>query len=69
MTTKDETLVNIVQDIQSRLKTGQAANEASVTQDAELALQLNRFPFAMRITKEDGLLVARKVDVQAPCAN
>ena len=29
-------------------------------QDVELALQLNRFPFAMRITKEDGLLVARK---------
>jgi len=31
-------------------------------QDVELALQLSRFPFAMRITKEDGLLVARKVD-------
>ncbi len=32
-------------------------------QDVELALQLNRYPFAMRITKEDGLLVARKVVV------
>ncbi len=29
-------------------------------QDVELALQLNRFPFAMKTTKEDGLLVARK---------
>ena len=28
--------------------------------DVELALQLNRFPFAMRISREDGLLVARK---------
>ena len=32
-------------------------------QDVELALQLNRFPFAMRISREDGLLVARKQDV------
>ena len=32
-------------------------------QDVELALQLNRFPFAMRINREDGLLVARKVEV------
>jgi len=29
-------------------------------QDVELALQVDRFPFAMRINKEDGLLVARK---------
>ena len=29
-------------------------------EDVELALQLNRYPFAMRIAKEDGLLVARK---------
>jgi len=28
--------------------------------DVDLALQLNRYPFAMRITREDGLLVARK---------
>ena len=28
--------------------------------DAELALQINRYPFAMRVTREDGLLVARK---------
>ncbi len=28
--------------------------------DVELALQINRYPFAMRITREDGLLVARK---------
>jgi 2-phosphosulfolactate phosphatase len=28
--------------------------------DVELALQLNRFPFAMRIHREDGLLVARR---------
>ena len=32
-------------------------------QDVELALQLNRFPFAMRITREDELLVARKQEV------
>jgi len=29
-------------------------------QDVELALQLNRFPFAMKISREDGMLVARK---------
>ena len=29
-------------------------------QDVELALQLNRFPFAMKISRENGLLVARK---------
>jgi len=28
--------------------------------DVELALLINRYPFAMRITREDGLLVARK---------
>ena len=28
--------------------------------DVELALQVNRYPFAMRVTREDGLLVARK---------
>lgn len=28
--------------------------------DVELALQINRYPFAMRITREEGLLVARK---------
>ena len=30
--------------------------------DVELALQVNRYPFSMRITREDGLLVARKQD-------
>ena len=30
-------------------------------EDVDLALQLNRFDFAMRIEREDGLLVARKV--------
>ena len=29
-------------------------------EDVELALQVNRFPFAMRISREEGLLVARK---------
>ena len=29
-------------------------------QDVELALQADRYPFAMSITREDGLLVARK---------
>lgn len=28
--------------------------------DVELALQFNRYPFAMKVTREDGLLVARK---------
>ena len=28
--------------------------------DVELALQFNKFPFAMKISREDGLLVARK---------
>ncbi|PKB71711.1 MAG: hypothetical protein BZY87_03995, partial [SAR202 cluster bacterium Io17-Chloro-G6] len=32
-------------------------------EDVELALRLNRFPFAMKINWEDGLLVARKVGV------
>ena len=31
-------------------------------QDVELALQFSRYPFAMRVTREDGLLVARKVN-------
>lgn len=31
--------------------------------DVELALELNRYPFAMKISREDGLLVARKVPV------
>ncbi len=30
-------------------------------QDVDLALQVDRYPFAMSITREDGLLVARKV--------
>jgi len=29
--------------------------------DVELALQVNKYPFAMRVTREDGQLVARKV--------
>ncbi len=29
-------------------------------QDVDLALELDRYPFAMQITREDGLLVARK---------
>ena len=32
-------------------------------EDVELALQVNRFPFAMKITREDGLLVARKQQI------
>ena len=28
--------------------------------DVELALQLNKYPFAMKVSREDGLLVARK---------
>jgi len=35
-------------------------------QDVELALQVDRFPFAMRITKEDGLLVARRQEPTIP---
>jgi len=33
-------------------------------QDVELALQINRFPFAMKISREDGLLVARREAVK-----
>ena len=29
-------------------------------EDVDLALDVDRYPFAMRISKEDGLLVARK---------
>ena len=29
-------------------------------EDVALALEADRYPFAMRITREDGLLVARK---------
>ena len=29
--------------------------------DVELALQVNKYPFAMKVTREDGQLVARKV--------
>ena len=32
-------------------------------EDVELALDLDRYPFAMRITREDGLLVARRESV------
>ena len=31
--------------------------------DPELALQLNKYSFAMKVTREDGLLVARRVDL------
>ena len=34
-------------------------------QDVELALQFNRFPFVMRISRENGLLVARKQVVRS----
>lgn len=34
-------------------------------QDVALALDVDRYPFAMRITRENGLLVARKYDVGA----
>ena len=32
-------------------------------QDVDLALQVNRFPFAMRVHRENGLLVARKEEL------
>ena len=32
-------------------------------EDVELALELNRYPFAMKVTRENGLLVARKYPV------
>ena len=32
-------------------------------EDPELALQLNIYSFAMKVTREDGLLVARRVDI------
>ena len=32
-------------------------------QDKDMALQIDRYPVALRVTREDGLLVARKQDV------
>ena len=33
-------------------------------QDVDLALDVDRYPFAMRISREDGLLVARKHELR-----
>ena len=32
-------------------------------QDVDLALEVNRYPFAMKVTREQGMLVARKHDI------
>ena len=64
MTTKEEALVNIVRDIQSRLKTGQFANEASVSQGAVLPiLQALEWPiFDAQMVCPEYTLENRRVD-------
>ena len=64
MTTKEEALVNIVRDIQSRLKTGQFANEASVSQGAVLPiLQALEWPiFDAQVVCPEYTLGNRRVD-------
>ena len=64
MTTTDETLVNIVQDIQSRLKTGQVANEASVTQGSVLPIlqALGWSIFDARIVCPEYTVEGKRVD-------
>ena len=64
MTTKEEALVNIVREIQSRLKTGQFANEASVSQGAVLPiLQALEWPiFDAQVVCPEYTLENRRVD-------
>ena len=64
MTTQDEVLVYIVREIQSRLKTGQFANEASVSQGAVLPiLQALEWPiFDAQMVCPEYTLENRRVD-------
>ena len=64
MTTKEEALVNIVREIQSRLKTGQFTNEASVSQGAVLPiLQALEWPiFDAQVVCPEYTLENRRVD-------
>ena len=64
MTTKDEGLVAIVQQIQSRLKTGQFVNEAAVSQGAVLPiLQALGWPiFDAQIVCPEYTIEGKRVD-------
>ncbi len=56
-----ESVLNVVMDGGQTQKFFDPAQSQYHPEDVELALQLNRYPFAMKISREDGLLVARKV--------
>ena len=64
MTTQDEGLVNIVRQIQSRLKTGQFVNEAAVSQGAVLPiLQALEWPiFDAQVVCPEYTIEGRRVD-------
>jgi len=59
----EEAVRSVVMDGGQTQKFFDPAQSQYHPEDVELALQLNRFPFAMKISREDGLLVARKVAV------
>ena len=56
----EEAVRSVVMDGGQTQKFFDPAQSQYHPEDVELALQLNRYPFAMRIATEDGLLVARK---------
>lgn len=59
----EEAVRNVVMDGGETQKFYDPAQTQYHPEDVELALRLNRFPFAMKINREDGLLVARKLGV------
>ena len=59
----EEAVRSVVMDGGQTQKFFDPAQSQYHPEDVELALQLNRFPFAMKINREEGLLVARKVGV------
>ncbi|MDP6549247.1 MAG: 2-phosphosulfolactate phosphatase [Dehalococcoidia bacterium] len=58
-----EALRSLIMEGGATLKFFDEAQPQYHPKDVELALQVNRYPFSMRITREDGLLVARKQEV------
>ncbi|PKB82437.1 MAG: 2-phosphosulfolactate phosphatase [SAR202 cluster bacterium Io17-Chloro-G9] len=58
--TEDDSVRNVVMSGGQTQKFYDDSQPQYHPQDVELALQLNRFPFAMKISREDGLLVARR---------
>ncbi len=57
----EEAVRSVVMDGGQTQKFFDPAQSQYHPEDVELALRLNRFPFAMKINREDGMLVARKV--------